>query len=76
MGSGAFSFGGFHLFGLLSGGVSVALQADGLFCTLVEAAVVAADACIGKSLEYPLPCWLANTGLSKYKKKKIKKFRN
>ena len=45
-----------------SGGVSVALRADGLLCTLLKAAVVAADACISKLLEYPLPCRLVNTG--------------
>ena len=39
-GLGAFSFGGFHLFGLPSHGVSVAFQADSLFYTFVEAAVV------------------------------------
>ena len=39
-GLGAFSFGGFHLFGLPSHGVSVAFQADGLFRAFVEAAVV------------------------------------
>ena len=39
-GLGALSFGGFHLFGLPSHGVSVAFRADGLFCTFVEAAVV------------------------------------
>ena len=39
-GLGTCSFGGFHLFGLLSHGVSVAFRADGLFRTFVEAAVV------------------------------------
>ena len=37
---GAFSFGGFHLFGLPGHGVSVAFRASGLFRTFVEAAVV------------------------------------
>ena len=39
-GLGAFSFGGFHLFGLPSHGVSVAFRAGGLFRNFVEAAVV------------------------------------
>ena len=39
-GLGAFSFGGFDLFGLPSHGVSVAFRAGGLFRTFVEAAVV------------------------------------
>ena len=39
-GLGTFSFGGFHLFSLLSHGVSVAFRAYGLFCTFLEAAVV------------------------------------
>ena len=39
-GLGTFSFGGFHLFSLLSHGVSVAIRAYGLFCTFLEAAVV------------------------------------
>ena len=39
-GLGAFSFGGFHLFGLPSHGASVAFRAGGLFRTFVEAAVV------------------------------------
>ena len=39
-GLGAFSFSGFHLFGLLSQGVSVTFRANGLFRTFVEAAVV------------------------------------
>ena len=39
-GLGAFSFCGFHLFGLPSHRVSVAFRADGLLHTFVEAAVV------------------------------------
>ena len=39
-GLGPFSFGGFHLFGLPSYGVSDAFRANGLFRTFVEAAVV------------------------------------
>ena len=41
-GIGACSFNGFHLFGLPSHEVSIALQADCLFHTFVEAAVVVA----------------------------------
>ena len=37
---GDFSFDGFHLFKLLSHGVSPAFRPDGLFRTFVEAAVV------------------------------------
>ena len=39
-GLGAFSLGGFHLFGLPSHIFSVAFQTYGLFCTFVEATVV------------------------------------
>ena len=61
------------MFGLFSHGVSVAFQASGWFCTFVEAAVVVSGACISKSLDYSLRCYLANAGLSEYKKKKKKK---
>ena len=67
-----FRFGGFHLFGLPSHGVSFALRAGGLFRTFAEAAVVTSCACIRKPLGH-LPCRWANAGLSDDKKKKKKK---
>ena len=47
-GLGAFSFNGFHLFGLPSHEVSVAFRACALFRTFVEAAVVVSRICISK----------------------------
>ena len=53
---GAFSFGGFDWFGLLSRGVSVAVRADGLFRTFVEAAVmVGAHVLVSRGLLPAMP---------------------
>ena len=52
-GLGAFSFGGFHLFGLPSHGVSVAFRADGLFRTFVRGCCGGRGACISKTRTTP-----------------------
>ena len=52
-GLGAFSFGGFHLFGLPSDGVSVAFRADGLFRTFVRGCCGGRGACISKTRTNP-----------------------
>ena len=49
----AFSFGGFHLFGLPSHGVSVAFRADGLFCTFLRGCCGGRGACISKTRTTP-----------------------
>ena len=52
-GLGAFSFGGFHLFGLPSHGVSVAFLADSLFRTFVRGCCGGRGACISKTWTTP-----------------------
>ena len=52
-GLGAFSFGGFHLFGLLSHRVSVAFQADGLFRTFLRGCCGGRGPCISKTRTPP-----------------------
>ena len=70
----AFSFSGFHLFGLLSHGVSVTFQADGLFRTFVEAAVVVgAHVLVSRGLLPAMPvgeCELIEYKIQIKKKKK------
>ena len=50
---GALSFSRFHLFGLLSHGVLVAFQVDGLFHTFVRGCCGGQGACISKTRTIP-----------------------
>ena len=52
-GLGAFSFSGFHLFGLPSHEVSVAFQTDGLLHTFVRGCCGGRGACISKTRTTP-----------------------